>query len=136
MTKIETILINKKIHYYKKTNSSSGGRYRCVEYCYDIFDKESNIIETKKHNALNKASVVDYNGTKVTKLEYWYKGKKHRNNAPAILILNGKTIIMEEWYHNGIKLNENEIKNIKIVLSRRKKVLKIMFKTLQKKRNI
>ena len=69
-------------------------------------------------------------------MEYWYKGKKHRNNAPAVLVLDGKTILMEEWYHNGKKLNEKDIEAIKVGLSRRKKVLKIMMKTLRKKKNL
>jgi len=41
---------------------------------------------------------------KIIKLEYWYRGERHRNWAPSIIELNGKEIVFEVWYHNGVKL--------------------------------
>jgi len=133
---ISTITKNELIHYYKKINYNNRNRYRKVEYCYDIIGRDDEIIETKRHNALNKPAVVVYVGNKIVKLEYWYKGERHRNWAPSILELSGKEIIFESWYHNGIKLNEKEIEQIKKTLDRRRKVLKIMIKGIQKRKGV
>jgi hypothetical protein len=133
---ISTITKNELIHYYKKINYNNRSRYKRIEYCYDILGRDEEIIETKRHNALNKPAVVIYLGNKIIKLEYWYKGERHRNWAPAILELDGKEIIFESWYHNGTKLTEKEIDKIKKTLDRRKKVLKLMIKGLKKKKGV
>jgi len=133
---ISTITKNKLIHFYKKIKFNSRNRYKRIEYLYDILDKDNEIIDTKRHNALNKPAIIVYSNTKIIKLEYWYKGERHRNWAPAIIELEGKEIIFESWYHNGDKLNEKEIEQIKKTLSRRRKVLKLMIKGIQKRKGI
>lgn len=133
---ISTITKNDFIHFYKKINFNNRNRYKRIEYLYDIIGRDGIILETKRHNALNKPSTIIYLGNKIIKLEYWYKGKRHRNWAPSIIELDGKEIVFESWYQNGTKLNEKEIEQLKKTLDRRKKVLKIMIKGLQKKKGI
>lgn len=130
-----TISKNNHIHFYKLISYNNRNRYKKIEYLYDILEN-GKIIETKRHNVINKPSIIVYMGTKIIKLEFWYKGERHRNNAPAILELSGKEIIFEDWYHNGTKLNESEIKQIKKTLSRRRKVLKLMIKSIKNKKEI
>ena len=131
-----TITKNDLIHFYKKINVNNRNRYKKVEYLYDILGRDGEILETKRHNAINKPSVIIYHATKIIKLEYWYKGQRHRNWAPAIIELSGKEIIFESWYQSGTKLLENEIEQIKKTLDRRRKVLKIMIKGIQKRKGI
>lgn len=133
---ISTITKNELIHYYKKISYNNRSRYRKIEYCYDILGRDEEIVETKRHNALNKPAVVVYLGNKIVKLEYWYKGERHRNYAPAILELNGKEIVFESWYHSGTKLNEKEIEKIKKTIDRRMKVLKLMIKGIKKRKGV
>ena len=133
---ISTIKKNDLIHFYKKINVNNRYRYKKVEYLYDVLGRDGEILETKRHNALNKPSVIIYHASKIIKLEYWYKGQRHRNWAPSIIELSGKEIIFESWYHNGTKLLENEIEQIKKTLDRRRKVLKIMIKGIQKRKGI
>ncbi len=128
-----SITKNELIHYYKKVTYNNSSRYRKIEFCYDILGRDDEILETKRHNSMNKPAVIVYLGNKIIKLEYWFKGNRHRSWAPSILELNGKEIIMESWYHNGIKLKENEIEKIKKTLARRRKVLKIMIKGIKKR---
>jgi len=131
-----TIMKNNFIHFYRKVNVNNRNRYKRVEYLYDVLGKEGEILETKRHNALNKPAIIIYHATKIIKLEYWYKGQRHRNWAPAIIELSGKEIIYEVWYQSGTKLLENEIEQIKKTLDRRRKVLKIMIKGMQKRKGI
>jgi hypothetical protein len=131
---ISTIIRNEIIHFYKKVKLNNRSRYKKVEYLYDILGKDGEIVDTKRHNALNKPALIIYIGTKVVKLEYWYKGERHRNWAPAIIELDGKEIVFESWYQNGTKLNDKEIEQIKKTLSRRRKVLKLMIKGIQRKK--
>lgn len=133
---ISTITKNKLIHFYKKINYNSRSRYKKIEYIYDILDNTGSIIETKRHNSLGKPAVVVYSGNKIIKLEYWYKGERHRNLAPAVLELSGKEIIFESWYQFGTKLSDKEIELAKKTLDRRKKVLKLMIKGIQKSKGL
>jgi len=133
---ISTILKNNLIHFYKSIKVNNRNRYKKVEYLYDILGRDGVVLETKRHNALNKPSVIIYHATKIIKLEYWYKGERHRNWAPSIIELSGKEIIFESWYQNGVKLTEQEIEQIKKTLDRRKKVLKIMIKGIQKRKGV
>jgi len=50
--------------------------------------------------------------------------------------LDGKEIVFESWYQFGNKLNEKEIEQIKKTLDRRRKVLKLMIKGIQKRKGI
>jgi len=133
---ISTITKNNRIHFYKKLNYNNRNRYKKIEYLYDILDKNGDVIESKRHNALNKPSIIVYHNSKIIKLEYWYKGERHRNWAPAIIELNGKEIVFESWYHFDEKLDENKIEKIQKILARRKKVLKLMIRGIQKKKGI
>jgi hypothetical protein len=133
---ISTITKNDFIHFYKKVNYNNRNRYKRVEYLYDILGRDGEILETKRHNALNKPSLIVYHGNKIIKLEYWYRGERHRNWAPAIIELDGKEIVFESWYQSGIKLNNKEVDQIKKTMDRRKKVLKIMIKGIQKRKGV
>jgi len=133
---ISTILKNDLIHFYKSIKVNNRNRYKRVEYLYDILGRDGVVLETKRHNALNKPSVIIYHGNKIIKLEYWYKGERHRNWAPSIIELDGKEIVFESWYQNGVKLTDKEIEQIKKTLDRRKKVLKIMIKGIQKRKGV
>lgn len=124
---ISSIKKNDYIHFYKKIKYNLRNKYKSVEYIYDIFNNDGSIKESKKHNN-KKPAVIVYHKNKITTLEYWYKGKRHRNWGPAIINLDGKEIIREEWFNEGIKLTEDEINKIKTVVDRRKKMLKLIFK--------
>ena len=130
---IKTIYKSDKIHFYVKIYYSYNkyNRYKKNEYYYDILDNNK-VISTHKHNKQNKPAVIEYYNGKITKLEYWKHGKLDRKYAPAIIILDGKIIIKEQWFHDGIELSDNEIKKIKKVIDRRKKMLKLIMKILKK----
>lgn len=132
---ISTISKNRYIHFYKKVKYNTSARYKSVSYWYDILDGEE-VKETKRHNIHKKPALIYYNGNKITRLEYWYKGERHRMYAPAILELDGKEIIIEEWYHGGKKLSDSEIEHEKKVMFRRTKVLKLMIRMYNKKRGL
>lgn len=120
------------LRYYKETYFN---RANCkISFYYEYYSVDDKDIISKLHNTHNKPAVIHYSSGKITKLEYWIKGKKDRLNAPAIITINGKEIYSEEWYHNGVKLSDVEIEQIKKVLERRKKIMKLVMKTLQKKR--
>jgi len=133
---ISTITKNELIHFYKKVNYNNRNRYKRIEYLYDILGRDGEVLETKRHNALNKPAIIIYHGTKIIKLEYWYKGERHRNWAPSIIELDGKEIVFESWYQSGTKLLEKEIEQIKKTLDRRRKVLKLMIKGIQKRKGV
>lgn len=133
---ISTITKNSRIHFYKKVFYNNRNRYKKVEYFYDIFGENGIILETKRHNAKGKPSVIVYMNTKIIKLEYWYKGERHRSGAPAIIELDGKEIVQETWYDFGTKLTDEEMEYAKKTIARRKKVLKIMIKGIQKRKGI
>lgn len=121
-TSIQTIIINKNIHYYKKL--SYGTKYKKIEYFYDII-LDGDIKETLCHNYKNPAVII-YSNNKITKLEYWYKGKLHKKYGPAIIILSNNKIIDEYWYHYGEKLLDTDIQSIKIGIDRKIKINKLL----------
>jgi len=133
---ISTITKNELIHFYKSVKVNNRSRYKKIEYLYDILGENGEIKETKRHNALNKPAIIIYMGNKIIKLEYWFKGERHRNWAPSIIELNGKEIVFESWYQFGVKLTDKEIDQLKKTLDRRRKVLKLMIKGFQKRKGI
>lgn len=126
---IQTIIKNIHIHYYK--NISYSKNYKKIEYLYDIYDN-GNIIKTLCHNIKNPAVIV-YSNTKIVRLEYWFKGEIHRDSKPAIITLSNNKILKEIWYHNNIKLDDEEVKSIKTSIDRRRKIIKILIKKRMKK---
>ena len=120
---VQTILKNKNIHFYKKITFNVRSRFKKIEYFYDILSN-GDVKETLCHNEKNPAVII-YSGNKVTKLEYWYKGKLHRKYSPAIISFFDNKISSEEWYNDGIKLDEKEIDSIKKTIDRKTKIMRL-----------
>ncbi|MFA5585857.1 MAG: hypothetical protein WDA02_04860 [Saccharofermentanales bacterium] len=124
--KYNNILFVKKIDYNIKI------KYKKITYLYEIYSNNEEIKEIK-HNK-NYPSIIEYNNNKINKIEYWVHGKLHRELGPSIIYLDNKhKITKEEWYKNGIKLDENEINSIKKIIDRKLKMIKVILKMKSKK---
>ena len=125
-TSIQTLYLNKDIHFYKKITVSNGVKYKKVEYFYDNI-VDGIIVETLLHNG-NKPAVVIYSECCIIRIEYWYRGKLHRLFGPAVISLYNREVGSEFWYNHGTLLKQDEIESVKKVLSRKKKLYKLLYK--------
>lgn len=123
-----TIIINDNIHFYKKIIFDIKSHYKNIIYYYDLFNDSGDVIRTVKHNYENKPADLLYFNYQLKSIEYWVHGKKHRKWGPAVVFFNKKKIVNEEWYHDGIKLNELEISAIKKISERKKKFNNLLHK--------
>ena len=128
-TTIQTIIKNNLIHYYKKITYSRG--YKKIEYLYDLLENNEP-TRTLCHNIKNPAVIV-YSNNKIVRLEYWFKGELHREYKPAVILLSDNKVTSEIWYHNNVKLSDEEVQQIKNTIDRRKKIMNILYKTKLKK---
>ena len=125
---IQTLSKDKNIHIYKKITFSKGVGYKKIEYLYDIL-VDNKVKETLCHNKKNPAVVV-YSNHQIVRIEYWYKGKLNRRFGPSITTFSDKVVTSEMWYNNGVLLKEDEVDNIKKLIDRKKKIMKLRSKKL------
>lgn len=123
---IFTISNNKKIHFYKKIVYDIKSHYKNIIYYYDLFDEDGEVKKTVKHNYENRPAELLYYNYQLKNIEYWVHGEKHRKWGPAVVSFSNRKIINEEWYHNGFKLNNFEIKAIEKIIERKKKMARLM----------
>jgi len=125
---IQTIIKNNRIHYYKKITYSK--KYKRIEYLYDIYEN-GEVKTTSCHNIKNPAVIV-YSNNKITRLEYWVKGERHRENAASIITLSNNKVTTQIWYHHNEKLSDEEVESIKKCIDRRRKIIRILIKKRMK----
>lgn len=123
---IFTISINKKLHFYKKIIFDIKSHYKNIIYYYDLLDEDGEIIKSVKHNYENRPAELLYFNYQLKNVEYWVHGNKHRKWGPAVISFSDRKVVNEEWYHNGHKLTENEIKSIEIIIERKKKMKRLL----------
>lgn len=129
---IFTISQNKNIHFYKKINYDIKSHYKNIMYYYDLFDENGDISQSVKHNYENRPAELLYFNYQLKNIEYWVHGKRHRRWGPAVISFSNREVVSEEWYHNGIKLSEQDIKDINVVLERKRKLSHLMNKFMKK----
>jgi hypothetical protein len=79
---------------------------------YHIWYKVTNITTTKNGTKTNKEKKEIHKGGdkpayvvySTGETQYWYDGKLHRQNGPAIIRHDGQHL---EFFHNGLQHNEN-----------------------------
>jgi len=127
--KYKNIIFVKKIDYNIKTN------YKKISFLYELYNEKGELIKEFLHKKNNPAVLI-YSNNYISEIQYWVNGQKHREYGPAIICLNKKhTIISEEWYINDKKLTEKELEDLKLLIDRRKKMLKVILKMKSKKLN-
>jgi len=127
--------IYNNIIFSKKISCNLSKHYKIITYVYDIYNKEGISEKEVKHRTNNLPAIIIYRNNIISELQYFYHGKKHREYGAAIIKLNSKHEITEElWYKDDKKLKETEIQEIKLLVDRRKKMLKLISK--MKSRNI
>lgn len=129
---IFTISQNKDIHFYKKLNYDIRSHYKNIIYYYDLLDSNGDILKTVKHNYINRPTEILYYNNQLKKIEYWVHGKLHRKWGAAIINYNNRKIISEEWYHKGIKLSDQEVKDVIKIIERKRKLSHLMKKYMKK----
>jgi len=121
----------KNIIFVKKIDYDLRKKYKKVTYLYEIY-KDKELIEEVKHKN-NYPAIIEYFNNKICKIEYWVNGKLHREYGPSIIFLDRQhKITKENWYKNGIELDQNDIDDIKKVIDRRTKVIKVILKMRNK----
>lgn len=125
-TSIQTLFINKDIHFYKMITVSNGVKYKKIEYFYDNI-VDGIVVESLLHNG-NKPAVIIYSEGGIIRIEYWYKGKLHRLFGPSVISLYNRKVGSEFWYNHGSLLTEQDVESIKKVLARKKKLYKLLYK--------
>lgn len=123
-----TISINKHIHFYKKIIFDIKSHYKNIIYYYDMLDENGEITKTVKHNYENIPAELLYYNNQLKSIEYWVHGERHRKYGASVLTFNNREVTNEEWYQNGYKLTEIEVKSVKVVMERKKKMTYLMKK--------
>lgn len=124
--KIKNFILFKDISYNLK------GKYKKVKYGYDEYDINTKEIKKTSLHRINKPAIIIYRNNKISEVQYWRFGKLHRTQGPAIIVYDKNETINEEWYNEGNKLNDNEIEQLKKIIFRRKKSLKLLLKLKNK----
>ena len=120
--------IYNNIIFSKKISCSLKMHSKTITYVYDIYDKDGKSGEEIVHRTDGPA-VILYRNNMISELQYYIHGKKHREFGPAIIRLNKKhEVVNEEWFKNGKKISDKEIEEIKILIDRKKKMLKLLSK--------
>jgi hypothetical protein len=110
-------------------------KYKKVIYGYDEYSiKTKEIINTYNHR-INKPAIIIYSKNKIIEVQYWKFGKLHRAYGPAIIRYSKNGIVDEIWFIKGNELSDDDVKQRKKLINRRKKSLKLILKIKNKFNN-
>ena len=102
-------------------------KYKRVTHAYEEYDKDGNLDSVHKHR-IGKPAIIIYRNNHISEIQYWKYGKLHREHGPAVIIYDGLNSSIEKWYKGGFALTEEEIETEKKLISRRKKMIKLILK--------
>ncbi len=125
----------KKVQNYvliKQVDYDMRRKYKKVSYAYEEY-KDNELLKTYTHR-VGKPAVIIYRNNHINEVQYWKFGKLHRLYGPAIIIYDGSHISTEKWYHEGIKLTDQEIVDEKKIIDRRKKLITVIIRMKNKKK--
>lgn len=125
----------KNIVFVKKIDYDISKNYKKISYLYETYDDKGEMVNESLHRKNNPAVIV-YTHNYISEIQYWVDGKRHREYGPAIIHLDKKhQIVDESWYIKGKKLVDDELNDLKTLIDRRKKMLKVILKIQSKKLN-
>jgi hypothetical protein len=119
----------KKVQNYvliKQVDYDMRRKYKKVSYAYEEYNGQE-LLKTYTHR-VGKPAVIIYRNNHINEVQYWKFGKLHRLYGPAIVIYDGSQISTEKWYHEGIKLTDQEIADEKKIIDRRRKLITVIIK--------
>jgi len=123
----------KKVQNYvliKQVDYDMRRKYKKVTYAYEEYNGQE-LLKTYTHR-VGKPAVIIYRNNHINEVQYWKFGKLHRLYGPAILIYDGSEISTEKWYHEGIKLTDQEIADEKKIIDRRRKLITVIIRMKNK----
>lgn len=110
-------------------------KYKKIIYGYDKYDLNTQeIVNTYKHR-INKPAIIIYSKNRIIEVQYWKFGRLHRPYGPAIVRYSKNGVVDEVWFIDGNELDNDEVKQRKKMIDRRKKSLKLILRIKNKMNN-